>query len=364
MGGAADHRSGDASEGRHSAPAAFAYTSEEVWLPFSETLEVWDSDFHQLLVHDRLRVDAYRAAIREVVKPGMTVVDLGTGTGILALWALEAGATLVYGIEMEEAILASAIRRIRSAGYSDRFRPIQSLSLNVELGEKVDVLLSEIIGNLADNENLASILLDATRRFLKPNGKQVPQSVTSYLVPVEALAAHAHVANRCWRVLSERYSANPMGDRDLRDDPFNFYYDAIIPKVGYLADPSPLREYAGKWEERPTYELLRKWRARRRGVLTGFKGYFVAQLSEHSALDISGDDIAGGTTSDSWKHAYLPIEVPIEVEADDMLELSFSRTVSERGQPWGKQRYAWAGQVMRNGRSIGAFQQTSLPEDL
>jgi len=341
--------------------ATFAYESEEVWLPFSETLDVWDGDFHQLLVNDKLRVDAYQEAIREVVKPGMTVVDLGTGSGILALWALEAGASHVYGIEMEQEILASAIERIGSAGYSERFTPIQSLSQNVVLGEKVDVLLSEIIGNLADNENLVPILLDATQRFLKPGGKQIPQSVASYLVPVGAPTAHANIVHHNWRVLSERYSASAMEQRDLRKNPFNCYYDVIIPDSGYLAEPSLVREYVGTWEERPTYKVRRTWRIRRPGRLTGFKGYFVAQLSDHSKLDISGDDIEQGTTSDSWKHAYLPIEAPIEVQPEDLLELWFSRSVPSHGQAWGRQRYVWAGQVVRNGKSMGAFQHSTFP---
>jgi Ribosomal protein L11 methyltransferase (PrmA)/PRMT5 oligomerisation domain len=350
--------------GSQSRPGAFAYESEEVWLPFSETLDVWDSDFHQLLVNDKLRVDAYQAAIREVVKPGMTVVDLGTGSGILALWALESGASRVYGIEMEEVILASAVKRIRSAGYSERFTPVRSLSQNVVLGERVDVLLSEIIGNLADNENLVPILLDASRRLLRPGGTQIPQRVTSYLVPVEAPTAHANVAKCNWRVLSERYSARAMRERNLRENPFNFYYDAIIPSSGYLAEPSVLRAYAGTWEERPIYKVRCKWRIRRPGRLTGFKGYFLAQLSDHSKLDISGDDIGHGTTSDSWKHAYLPIETPIGVESEDLLELWFSRSVPKQSQPWGRQRYTWAGQVLRNGRSIGTFRQSTLPGNL
>ena len=345
-------------------PAAFTYESEEVWLPFSETLDVWDSDFHQLLVNDTLRVDAYRAAIREVVKPGMTVIDLGTGSGILALWALEAGASHVYGIEMEAAILESAIKRIASAGHSDRFTPVLGKSQNVVLQDRVDVLLSEIIGNLADNENLVPILQDATHRFLKPDGKQIPQGVSSYLVPVDAPVAHANVTNRNWRVLSEHYIARAMCERDLRGNPFDFYYDSIIPRSGYLADPCILRAYTGTWNELPTYELQRRWKVRRPGRLTGFKGYFVAQLSEHSKLDISGDDIERGTTSDSWKHAYLPIEVPIELEPEDLLEVWFSRSVSDQGQPWGRQQYTWAGQVLRNGTLTGKFRQSTLPENI
>ncbi len=44
------------------------------------------------MLDDQIRMAAYKNAIQEVVKPGMVVLDLGTGTGILGLWALQAGA--------------------------------------------------------------------------------------------------------------------------------------------------------------------------------------------------------------------------------------------------------------------------------
>lgn len=70
----------------------FKYEFEEVWLPVSENILAWEQDFHQLMLDDQIRMAAYKNAIQEVVKPGMVVLDLGTGTGILGLWALQAGA--------------------------------------------------------------------------------------------------------------------------------------------------------------------------------------------------------------------------------------------------------------------------------
>ena len=59
------------------------------------------------MLNDSIRMTAYEKAIKEVVKPGMTVLDIGTGTGILALWALKAGAKKVYAIELMLKLLAS-----------------------------------------------------------------------------------------------------------------------------------------------------------------------------------------------------------------------------------------------------------------
>src|SRR3989344_1447285 len=112
------------------------YQVEQVWFPLSEDILSWDNDFHELMIRDHVRMVAYEIAIKEAVKPGMTVVDIGTGTGILALWALEAGAKKVYGIDVNAARIPQAVKRISEAGFSGRFIPINDLSYKVELPER------------------------------------------------------------------------------------------------------------------------------------------------------------------------------------------------------------------------------------
>src|SRR5262245_63120074 len=96
------------------------YAAEQLWPPFSESVLDWDEAFHDLMLQDRLRMNAYRKAIFETVRPGDRVLDLGTGTGILAQWALEAGAQRVFGVDLNAAILDRAVARIRRAGLAVR----------------------------------------------------------------------------------------------------------------------------------------------------------------------------------------------------------------------------------------------------
>src|SRR4051812_43779320 len=62
--------------------------------------------FHRLLLADRVRTSAFTTAIRDLVRPDSTVVDLGTGTGVLASAAAQAGAQTVYALE------GSAVARV------------------------------------------------------------------------------------------------------------------------------------------------------------------------------------------------------------------------------------------------------------
>jgi protein arginine N-methyltransferase 1 len=342
-----------------SVPKTPGYEIEQVWLPCSEGITSWDGDFHHLLLNDRLRMEAYGTGIAEAVKPGAVVLDLGTGTGILALWALQAGASRVYGLDLSAAILKEAMARISAAGFHDRFVPINALSFDVELPEKVDLIISEIMGNIGDNEDFVRILADARQRFLKPGGAMLPYRVETYLVPVEAKKAHEQLQQGVCQGLAP---AMTLGDT-LRQrgihSPFDFYYDTIVPRSGYLATPRLARLFHLDGSDAPVYRFDTTFTVSRDGLFTGFKGYFIASLSPSVALDISGDDIPGGTASDSWKHCYLPIRQPIELKQSDRVTLSFSRTYPSMKDTPFRQIYEWHGEVRRGRDVLATFSQST-----
>jgi type I protein arginine methyltransferase len=333
------------------------YELEQVWLPASEQLLEWGEEFHELLLGDDLRMAAFRSAIAETVRPGDIVLDLGTGTGILARWALEAGASRVYGIDLNEEILKATTEQLTTAGFGDRFHPLSGFSFDLELPERVDVIISEIMGNLADNEGFGEILDDARRRFLRPGGTMLPRQVDSYLVPVAAERAHAQLTGGAPQDAGgpEEF-ARLLRDRGA-NSPFDLYYDTILPVSGQLASPSVVRRYPFTdvaERQEATYSVPLVFAVQRDGLLTGFKGYFVALLSNTVCLDISGDDIEGRTTSDSWKHCYLPIADPIPVRRGDRIALTFARKGGRDGDPFG-QAYSWEGNVISGRRIVGRF---------
>ena len=51
------------------------------------------------MLADKPRMEFYRAAIQRHIQPGARVIDLGTGTGILAALASRRGAAKVYAID-------------------------------------------------------------------------------------------------------------------------------------------------------------------------------------------------------------------------------------------------------------------------
>lgn len=128
---------------------------------------------HAEMLHDRARMTAYFAAIAEIVKPGDVVVDLGTGTGILALAAAKAGARRVYAIEESEiGDVATDVFAVN--GVADRVTLVRGRSSKIELPERANVLITETLGNDPLDEGLLFYVADAQARLLVPGATILP----------------------------------------------------------------------------------------------------------------------------------------------------------------------------------------------
>jgi len=56
------------------------------------------------MIDDESRMAAFRKALRAAINPDSVVLDLGAGTGIMALLACRYGAKRVYAVEHSEAL--------------------------------------------------------------------------------------------------------------------------------------------------------------------------------------------------------------------------------------------------------------------
>jgi len=140
---------------------------------------------HKEMIEDCVRTRAYKRAIDEVVKEGDIVVDLGTGTGILAFFCVQSGAGRVYAIEQTEIIdLAKRIGLVNDMASKIVF--IRGDSKEIRLPERVDVIVSETLGHFGVEEGMLESLVDARERFLRPGGVLIPRTLSLVIAPVEA----------------------------------------------------------------------------------------------------------------------------------------------------------------------------------
>ncbi|MHC4607728.1 MAG: 50S ribosomal protein L11 methyltransferase [Planctomycetota bacterium] len=143
---------------------------------------------HMMLLSDRARTAAYRRALRKTVRRGNVVLDLGCGSGFLGLLALRAGAARVHAVERHPIVhVAEAL--YRENGFGDRAGIHHCDIRDLRLREKVDVIVSDLIGHAGLNENVIELHRSALR-FLKRGGRVVPRRIDLMLAPVSAPAEY------------------------------------------------------------------------------------------------------------------------------------------------------------------------------
>ncbi|HHL40040.1 MAG TPA: hypothetical protein ENJ37_06010 [Deltaproteobacteria bacterium] len=274
---------------------------------FRKALTLFD-DYYDMM-SDRVRMEAYRRAIRRAVRPGDVVCDLGAGLGILSFLALQAGASKVYAIEkMDSVNLARSVAALN--GFADRIVFINENSKDVELPERVDVLVSETLGSFALEENTLDFTVDARRRFLKEGGRMVPESVRLFLVPVEDAEVYGKMT--FWRDVcgvdftpARRELTRRLMIVDIAEENFlaaPLLYDAIDLRTVDCVSV----------EKRLTFTF------ERRGEVHGLAGWFDTVLTDDITIDTSPS-----SPPTHWRQAFFPIEEPVVVVRGDYMEVDF-----------------------------------------
>jgi type II protein arginine methyltransferase len=133
--------------------------------------------WHFLIPRDHVRNDAYEQALQRAIRPGCRVLEIGTGSGLLAMMAARAGAE-VTTCEADTAIASAARDVVAANGYADRVRVLNlhSTALDPErdMGGLADILVSEIVSNDLLSEGVLAAHEDAVARLLKPGGVVIP----------------------------------------------------------------------------------------------------------------------------------------------------------------------------------------------
>lgn len=159
--------------------------------------------YHQkTMLADHNRMAAYHSAIlgNTDVFEGKVVMDVGTGSGILAVWAAQAGARKVYAVEYTD--MAHHARKVMKANNVDHIvTVIQGAVEDIELpieqdglesddpvnhpDRVVDIFISEWMGYFLLRESMLDSLIRARDKFLKPaTGLMFPSHCTMYVAPV------------------------------------------------------------------------------------------------------------------------------------------------------------------------------------
>jgi len=291
-------------------------------------------EYHRGLLADRVRTEAYRAAIAATVRPGDVVVDIGCGSGILSFFACEAGAARVYAID-RGGMAGIAQFLTRHLGYAGRVTVLQDDSTSVELPERANVLVTETMGTLGLDENIVGSVVDARTRLLRPDGAIVPRRLGLSIVPVELPVPYGkHVA--WWSEPRYGFDLSP-----LRVFASNSIVFAPIPSAAHLAAPARPIDLDLATVRSTLVRGRARFAAARDATLHGFGLWFDATLAEGIVLTNAEPELT------EWSQGFLPLEQPIPMTAGTAIDVDLE---TDDGKTW-----RWGGKA-----GAEAFDQTTL----
>lgn len=139
-----------------------------------------------MCLYDIQRTRLWKQAIEDTVCDGEVVVDAGAGTGILSVFAALDGAGRVYSLELQHRFCRLIENMAKKNGVSDRVKVIHGDATQVELPEKIDVLICELLctGQFFEPEVQ---VINSLRRYFKPDTRIIPRRIES---SVQLLDAH------------------------------------------------------------------------------------------------------------------------------------------------------------------------------
>lgn len=280
-------------------------------------------EYHRTLIADTARNEALFQALKRVIVPGKTLVaDIGAGSGLLGLMASKLGAKEVhlYEASPDVAQVAAAVLKQNRARNCHLY-PCRSTDMLD--APKVDVIISETLGNYALEENILETLADGLKRMLKPGGSVIPSRIRQYAAPV--ISARLSAELDAWQRVGHGLDLTPARTMSVN----NVYVRLIEPKD--LLDQG---RSAKMWDD---IDLSRPQKGTRKGEMVwpiakevtvhGFAYWWDAAL---------GGDICLSTAPNAprthWEQLYFPLEAPITAAAGQSLLLSLrSRSSEETG---------------------------------
>jgi protein arginine N-methyltransferase 1 len=285
---------------------------------------------HARMLHDERRTNDYIASLRDAVGPEDVVLDIGTGSGVLAIAAARAGARHVYAVEASD--IADVAERVFAAnGMQERVTLIRGWSREIELPEPADVLVAELIGNEPFEEEILETTLDARRRLLKPHARLIPHALHLVARPLllpDTEARQRAIGRRAvqrWRQLYE-IDFQPLLDAAFPGAVNNPTEAEVLAQWPQVGPPVTLTTVELGDYERPSVDASAELAVAPTGLVNAVAVTFEAHL--HGRISHALDPWSW--PSSSWATSVWVLPDAIRIAAGDALCVRYTRRVPGR----------------------------------
>lgn len=272
------------------------------------------------MLSDVLRMEKFKKAIFETVKPGDVVIDLGTGTGIFAIWAAQAGARKVFAVE-ETDMAGVAESVVAENGLQKIISIYRANSSEVCFPEPGDLLIAEIVGHFFFEEGIVEYITDVRNKLLKSTARIIPSAASVYLVPVELGDDFQEVS--FWKAFGD-----PKLSCISQKAANTAYVESVSPAQLLSAPIKVFQLEAATWENEmraAEFEVV----VQRDGMLDALAGWFELRLNLTTSIATGPSDPAT-----HWKQCIFPLDNPVSVSAGARIHCSFALAPFAPGCRW------------------------------
>src|ERR1044072_2390032 len=146
--------------------------------------------WHFEMLNDEQRNAAFQRALTNLITPESVVLDIGSGTGLLAMMAAKAGAKEIITCEMVPQLAELTRDTVELNGLSDRIVTLDkkstSLVMGLQMQRKANLLVTETVDCGLLGEGIAVSIAHAKANLLTEAAKIVPCAATVYAMVVES----------------------------------------------------------------------------------------------------------------------------------------------------------------------------------
>lgn len=277
--------------------------------------------FYGQMLADATRMDAYAAALRQVIRPDSVVMDLGCGPGVFALLACKLGARRVYAVEPNN-VVGLAREAAAANGFADRIEFFEKLSTEITLPEPATVIVSDLRGVLPFFQQHIPSIIDARKRLLARNGVLISRRDILWAAVVEAPEQYAELV-RPWQ---NQFDLNlSAGTRFIT----NTWRKAEIKPEQLLTQPVRWTTIDYHEVESPDAQAEISWRAARNGTAHGFAVWFDSELA--GDIRVSNHPAAPRMI---YGQGFFPFSQPVEVSEGDRIDLRLAAKFVQDDYVW------------------------------
>lgn len=294
------------------------------------------------MIADHVRMDAYVRALELTVRPGDVVLDIGTGTGIMALVACRLDAARVIAVERDDVIEIARQIAARN-GVDDRITFIHARSTDIELPQKANVIVSDLRGILPLHPGHLSAIADARDRLLTPGGVMIPKRDALWAAVVEAPASYRDRIET-WEEDGLGFDLGPA-----RELAVNSWWKERIEEAQVLTDRWPVATLDYEKIDDAGVNSAGVVLGRRAGVAHGLCLWFDTELTDGHGFSNAPDK-----PEMIYGSAFFPLQQPIDIHEADALHIELRAIPAGNRYVW-----AWNTRVERGGEVLVSYRQST-----